>query len=115
MNSSIRKRKREERREEEEENQGQCASIILLINTNMFEYNKKLIETLLSFFFFFFFLGGFPIMYPQSFQPETIHCSRLIGPSGVNHWSREFFQSAGLGLELGAHPNPTIVELLKYP
>ena len=50
-----------------------------------------------------FFFFWFPTVYPQSFQPETNHCSQRVGPNGVNCWPREFFQSAGTRTRTGEH------------
>ena len=41
--------------------------------------------------FLFLFFGWFLTVYPQNFQPETNHCSRRVGPSGVNRWPMRFF------------------------
>lgn len=41
--------------------------------------------------FFSFFFFGFSIVYFQNFQPESNHSSRLVDPSGVNHWLEIFF------------------------
>ena len=51
----------------------------------------------------YFFFFWFPTVYPQSFQPETNHCSQRVGPNGVNCWPRQFFQSAGTQTRTGEH------------
>ena len=48
----------------------------------------------------------------DNFQPETIHCSRRMGPSGVNRWSREFFQSAGTCTWTGEHTQLSLGQAL---
>ena len=52
-------------------------------------------------------------MYPQIFQLETNHCSRWIGPSGVNRWFKEFFQSAYAQTRTEKHTQSNIKHTLK--
>jgi hypothetical protein len=54
----------------------------------------------------------FLIVYPQNFQPKTIHCSRQVGPSGINRWPREFFQSASTRTRTGEHTQLSLGQAL---
>ena len=54
----------------------------------------------------------FLTVYPQNFQPKTIHCSRQVGPSGINRWLREFFQSASTRTRIGEHTQLSLGQAL---
>ena len=60
-----------------------------VVATNeIFEKLKGMAPSDLFFFFWY------TIMYSQNFQLKINHYSRRVGPSGVNHWPKGFFQSA---------------------